>query len=74
MIGDTIDADADRLAVAFVELRLEPGHVSEFGGAHRGEIFRVRKHYCPAVANPLVKADWPLGRIGRKIRRLVIDS
>src|SRR5262249_32902881 len=42
-----VDAKTDNLGVAFVELRLESGHVPQFGGAHRGEILRVREQYAP---------------------------
>ena len=41
MIGDRIDAQADDLAVAFVKLRFESGHVTQFRGADRGEILGV---------------------------------
>jgi hypothetical protein len=34
VVGHGIDAQADDLRVALGELRLQPGHVAEFGGAH----------------------------------------
>ena len=41
VIFDRIDAEADDLGVALVELRLQPGHVAQFGGADRGEVLGV---------------------------------
>jgi hypothetical protein len=38
VIGGGIDRQADHLDVAPVELRLELGHIAEFGGADRGEV------------------------------------
>ena len=40
MVLDRIDAEADDLGIALVELRLQPGHVAEFRGADRGESWK----------------------------------
>ena len=57
MVVDRVDADADDLDAALVELGLDPGHVAELGGADRGEVLGVREQDRPAVADPLVEAD-----------------
>ena len=62
------------LQLRFANSRLQPGHVAEFGRADRREILRVREQDRPAVADPVVEVDRPLGRLGREIRRLVIDA
>jgi hypothetical protein len=38
VIFHRIDAEADDLGVALVELRLQPGHVAELGRTDRGEV------------------------------------
>jgi hypothetical protein len=43
MIVDGIDGKPDDFHVAPVELRLEPGHIAELGGAHRSEILGMRE-------------------------------
>src|ERR1700752_4735142 len=63
MVADGIDAEADDLRVALVELRLELGHVAQLGGADRGEILGMGEQDAPAVAEPLMEADLPLGGI-----------
>jgi hypothetical protein len=67
MILDRVDADADDLDAALVELGLDPGHVAELGGADRGEILGVREHHRPAVAHPVVEADPALGGVGLEV-------
>src|SRR6185436_11986274 len=62
------------LAVALVELWLEPGHVAELGRAHRREVLRVREEDGPAIADPLVEVDGALGGLCREVRRLAVDS
>src|SRR5258706_5120745 len=64
---DRIDRKPDRLDAAPVELRLEPRHVPELGGAHRREVAWVREQNRPAVADPFVKADRSFGRDGGEI-------
>ena len=53
VLVDGIDAEADDLDVALVEVRLELGHVAELGGADRGEVLRVREDDAPGIAEPL---------------------
>ena len=43
VIAGGIDAQTHYLAITFVELRLESCHITELGGAHRGEILGVGK-------------------------------
>ena len=43
----------------------------EFGGAHRGEVRRVREQHRPGVADPVVEFDAPLGRVGLEVGRRV---
>jgi hypothetical protein len=62
-----IDREPDDLHVALIEFRLYPRHVAEFGGAHRREILRVRKQNAPGIAEPVVKTDRALRRVGLKI-------
>ena len=62
VVLDRIDAQADDLRVALVELGLEPGHVAQLGRADRREVLGVREQHAPRPAEPLVKADAALGR------------
>ena len=64
---DRIDAEANNLHAALVELVLDAGHVAQFGGAHRREIFGMREHHAPGIAKPLVKANWPIGGLGFEV-------
>ena len=64
---DGIDAEADDLRVALVEFGLEPGHVAQLRGAHRGEVLRVRKQHSPRLPEPLVKADAAFGRFSFEV-------
>src|SRR5262249_43995634 len=61
------------LGIALVELGLQPGHITELGGAYRGEVLRMREENRPAVADPVVKANRPLGRFSCEIRCFRID-
>ncbi len=74
VLGHGVDTEADDLAIAFFELRLQAGHVTEFGGADGGEVFGVREQNCPAVAHPLVEIDGSLGGFGGEVGGLVVDS
>ena len=74
MVLDRVDADAQDLDAALVELRLDPGHVAELGGADRGEVLGMREQHRPAVAEPLVEVDATLGGIGLEIRRGVAQT
>src|SRR4029450_1138598 len=62
------------LAVALVEFRLHPRHVTELSGANRCEVFRVREQDGPSIANPVVKIDRPLRRFGREVRGNIVDT
>ena len=44
---DRIDRQADDLDAALVEFRLDARHVTELGGADRGEILGMRKQHGP---------------------------
>jgi hypothetical protein len=67
-----VDAQADDLGVALVELALERRHVAELGGADRREVLRVREQDRPAVADPLVEIDLALGRVRGEVRSLTV--
>jgi hypothetical protein len=56
---DRIHAQPDQLGIALGELRFDPGHVAEFGGADGREILGVREQDGPAVADPFVKSIGP---------------
>src|SRR5262245_6882527 len=62
-----IDAQADDLDPALVELRLDPRHVAELGGADGREVLGMREQHGPRIADPLVKADAALGRVGLEV-------
>jgi hypothetical protein len=67
VVLDRVDADAQDLHAALVELGLDPGHVAELGGAHRGEVLGMREQHRPAVADPFVEADPALGGVGLEV-------
>ena len=69
MLVGRVDADADQLDAALVELRLEPRDGAKLGRADRRKVFRVRKEKPPAVAEPFVKADVAFGALGFEVRR-----
>ena len=64
-----VDAEADDLDVALVELGLQLGHIAELGGADRGEVLRVRKQNAPAGSEPVVEADSAFGCLRFEIWR-----
>src|SRR5207249_5080107 len=70
---DRIDAEADDLRVALVELGFEPGHVAQLRGAHRREVLGVREEHAPGPAEPLVKADTALGCLSVEVRSHVAN-
>src|SRR6516162_968541 len=74
MVADRIDAEPDDLAVALVELGLQPRHVAELGRADRREVLRVREQDGPAVADPFVEVDAALGRLRGEIGSFAVDS
>src|SRR5437588_3468887 len=67
-------AQADDLAIPLLEFGLQPGHVTQFRGAHRGEVLGVREQDGPAVADPLVEVDPALRSLGGEIGSLVVDA
>ena len=54
---DRVDADADDLGVAIVELLLAAGELTELGRAYRREVCRVGEEDPPAVAEVLVESE-----------------
>src|SRR5690606_3006909 len=46
---------------------LELGGEAQFGGAHRGEIRRMREQDAPAVAQPMVEPDQTLAGVLFKV-------
>ena len=71
---DRVDAEADDLDVALVELGLELGHVAELGRADRREVLGVREQDAPGVAEPLVEADVAFGGFGLEVGGGVADA
>ncbi len=69
-----IHAQADDLAVPLGELAGKACHVAELGGTNRREILGVREKDRPSVADPLMKADGSLGRLGGKVRCCIVDA
>src|SRR5262245_50955827 len=67
MVVHGIDAQADDLDPALVELGLDPRHVAELGGADRREVLGMREQHGPGIADPLVKADAALRGIGLEV-------
>ena len=74
MVIDRIDAQADNLGVAFVKLRLEPGHVSQFRRADRGKILGMGKQDGIAVANPVMEIDRSFCGVNSEIRRFIANT
>src|SRR5205823_1256011 len=74
VIRDRVYAEADDLAVAFFELLLHAGQVTQFGSADGREVFRMREEHAPGIANELVEADASLSGFRLEIGRRVVDS
>ncbi|MNY41309.1 hypothetical protein D3C86_1761150 [compost metagenome] len=74
MVADRVDAQPENLGVALVELWLEFGQITQFSGADRREIFRMRKQDRPAVTDPLMKVERAFGGVGGEIRRFVANT
>src|SRR5207244_9076105 len=74
VVAGRVHRQADDLDPAAVELRLDLGHVAEFGRADRGEILGVREQHRPRIADPLVKADPALGRLSLEVWGGVSDG
>ena len=67
MLVGGIDAEADDLDVALVELGLQPRHVAELGRADGREILGVGEQYGPGIAEPVVELDVALRGVGFEI-------
>src|SRR5205823_14249385 len=74
VVGGSVDRQPDELRVALLELGVELGHVAELGGAHRREVLGMREQHAPAVAQPLVEVDLPLGGVRGEVRGLVSQA
>ena len=59
MAGDRVNADTDDFAIPAGEFGMQAGHVAEFCGAHRGEVFGMRKQHSPGTADPLMEGMRP---------------
>ena len=57
MVAARVDRQPDDLHIAPVELRLDPGHVAQFGRADRGEVLRMREQDRPRIADPVVEMN-----------------
>ncbi len=68
---ERIDAEADHLDAAPIELVLDPGDLAELGGAHRREVLRMGEQHAPGVAEPFVEPDRAGGGLGAEVGRLV---
>ena len=62
------------LDVALGELGLDLGHVAELGRADGREVLRMGEEDRPLVADPLVKLDLSLGRLGGEVGSDVVDT
>jgi Ca2+:H+ antiporter len=69
-----VDGQADRLDAPPLELRLEPGHVAQLGGADRGEVTGMREEDGPAVADPVVEADGAGRGLRGEVRSRIAQS
>src|SRR6266404_8816973 len=74
VVTDRIDAEPDNLAVALVELGLQPGHVAELGRADRCEILWMREQDHPSIADPFMKVDNALGHLRSEVWSFGVDS
>src|SRR5262249_34089778 len=64
VILDAVDAQADDLHVALLELGLEARHRTQLRRADRGEVLGVREQDGPLVPHPVVKAELAFGGLG----------
>src|SRR5690606_7558100 len=74
MILDGVHAQTEHLAVALVELRLQPRDLAELGGADRSESLRVREEHAPAVAEVLVEPNRAFRAIRGEVGSDVAES
>ena len=73
MLFDRVDRETDDLDATLVELRFDLGHVTEFGGADRREVLRVREQHHPRIADPIVEFDLAFRGLRFEIRGRIID-
>ena len=71
---EPVHAEADRLHVALVELRLEVRDLTELRGADGREVSGVREEDHPRVALPVGEVDGPLGGVLGEVRGGVAQS
>src|SRR5215467_12572746 len=69
-----VDRQTDNLDAPLVELRLDPGHVAKLGRAHWREVLGVREQDGPGIADPVVEANFAIGRLRLEIRRRIIEG
>src|SRR5215469_3431637 len=69
VVRDRIHRQADELHVPALELGAQLRDGAELGGAHRGEVLRVREQHRPRVTDPLMEPDPSVRRLCYKIRR-----
>jgi hypothetical protein len=74
VIVDRVDAEADDLHVALVELALQLGDRTQFRRAHGREIARMRKEHGPFPLLPRVEVEAPFGCLRREVRGFVAQS
>src|SRR6476469_8878246 len=65
---DRVDTETDDLDAPLVELRFDPRHITEFGGADRSEVLGVREQHAPGIAEPFMEPDVALCGVGLEIR------
>src|SRR4029078_8998622 len=65
---DRVDTETDDLDAPLVELRFDPRHITEFGGADRSEVLGVREQNAPGIAEPFMEPDVALCGVGLEIR------
>src|SRR3546814_9467209 len=53
---------------------LDSRQIAKLGRADRREVLEVREEHAPAVADPVMKADFALGGLRREIRRRAADG
>ena len=64
---ERVDAEADHLDAAAVELGLDACHLTELGRADGREVLGVGEQHTPTVAEPLVERDRPLRGLGDEV-------
>jgi hypothetical protein len=69
-----VDAQSDNFDVAFLKLALKLGHVAEFGGADRREVFGVGEQDSPRLAKPVMELDPALRGFRLEIRGAIANA